>query len=197
MKQGKAGVNGGTPMGVPSRSAKSGRATTVRNGAKPSQTDAEGRAQRQLDILKKLRIVIRAAQRHSGWIEKQCGVNGAQLWIMQELLESPGMRVGQIADTLAIHQTTTSNLLDGLEKRGYIVKARDPADQRAVRIALSDAGRKALQGAPAPARGLLPEALRQLDPVLAGELSIGLQGLLDSIGTLDESFGLEPLSFMV
>lgn len=197
MKQGKAGVDGGTAVGAPLRIAKSDRATTARNGAKQSQPDAEGRAQRQLDILKKLRIVIRAAQRHSGWIEKQCGVNGAQLWIMQELMESPGMRVGQIAETLAIHQTTTSNLLDGLEKRGYIVKGRDPIDQRAVRIALSDAGKKALQGAPAPARGLLPEALRQLDPALAGELSIGLQGLLESIGSLDESFGLEPLSFMV
>lgn len=182
-------------MGRPLSATKSGRATTARNGAKQLQPDAEGRAQRQLDILKKLRIVIRAAQRHSSWIEKQCGVNGAQLWIMQELMETPGMRVGQIAETLAIHQTTTSNLLDGLEKRGYIVKARDPIDQRAVRIALSDAGKKALQGAPAPARGLLPEALRQLDPALAGELSIGLQGLLESIGTLDESFGLEPLTF--
>jgi DNA-binding MarR family transcriptional regulator len=195
MKQGKAGVNGGTPLGGSLGAEKSDRATTARIGAKQSQPDAQGRARRQLDILKKLRIVIRAAQRHSGWIEKQCGVNGAQLWIMQELMEAPGMRVGQIAETLAIHQTTTSNLLDGLEKRGYIVKTRDPIDQRAVRIALSDAGAKVLQGAPAPARGLLPEALRQLDPALAGELSIGLQGLLDSIGTLDESFGLEPLSF--
>jgi len=49
-----------------------------------------------LDTLKKLRIVIRAAQRHSAWIEKQCGVSGAQLWIMQELDETPGLRVGKL-----------------------------------------------------------------------------------------------------
>ena len=30
----------------------------------------------RLDVLKKLRIVFRAAQRHSLWIEKQCGSLG-------------------------------------------------------------------------------------------------------------------------
>ena len=90
----------------------------------------------RLDILKKLRIVIRAAQQHSSWIEKQCGVNGAQLWLMQALHETSGLRVGELAKKLAIHQTTTSNLLDDLEKRGYVVKARDPNDQRAVNVCL-------------------------------------------------------------
>jgi DNA-binding MarR family transcriptional regulator len=67
-----------------------------------------------LATLKKLRVVIRSAQRHSAWIEKQCGVSGAQLWIMQELLESPGLRIGEIAHRLAVHQTTVSNLVDDL-----------------------------------------------------------------------------------
>jgi DNA-binding MarR family transcriptional regulator len=116
-----------------------------------------------LAALKKLRIVIRAAQRHSAWIEKQCGVSGAQLWIMQELYEAPGLRVGELASRLAIHQTTASNLVRPLEKDGYVVKARDPADQRAVKLALSETGAALLTRAPKPARGLLPESLRHLD----------------------------------
>jgi DNA-binding MarR family transcriptional regulator len=148
-----------------------------------------------LDTLKKLRIVIRAAQRHSAWIEKQCGVSGAQLWIMQELDETPGLRVGEIAAKLAIHQTTTSNLLDTLEKRGYVVKARDPADQRAVKLMLSERGTDLLAGAPKPARGLLPEALRQLTPEQLTCLDQGLNELLNSIGILDEGYGMQPLSF--
>lgn len=148
-----------------------------------------------LDTLKKLRIVIRAAQRHSAWIEKQCGVSGAQLWIMQELDETPGLRVGEIAEKLAIHQTTVSNLLDTLEKRGYVAKTRDPTDQRAVKLALSASGTELLAGAPKPARGLLPEALRQLTPEQLTCLNQGLNELLNSIGILDEGYGMQPLPF--
>ena len=148
-----------------------------------------------LETLKKLRIVIRAAQRHSAWIEKQCGVSGAQLWIMQELQETPGLRVGEIANRLAIHQTTVSNLLESLERRQYVVKHRDPQDQRAVRLELSPEGRDLLQQAPKPARGLLPEALRQMGEHDLAVLNDGLQGLLDSIGQMDETYGLQPMPF--
>lgn len=146
-------------------------------------------------ILKKLRIVIRAAAQHSFWIEKKCGVNGAQLWIMQELHDSGHMRIGELANRLAIHQTTTSNLVDSLEKRGYVSKARDPRDQRAVKVTLSEQGAVLLSKAPKPARGLLPEALQQLDDGRLAQLDNGLQGLLDRIEILDEELEHLPLPF--
>jgi DNA-binding MarR family transcriptional regulator len=161
----------------------------------PLLTSQETIRPSHLDVLKKLRIVIRAAQRHSAWIETQCGVSGAQLWIMQELFDTPGLRVGEIATRLAVHQTTTSNLLDALEKRGYVVKTRDPKDQRAVRLSLSDQGKELLMRAPKPARGLLPQSLLQLDVEALTQLDAGMQALLESIGTLDEGLGLLPFPF--
>lgn len=146
-----------------------------------------------LDTVRMLRIVIRAAQRHSGWIEKRCGVSGAHLSVMQELLEGPGMRVGEVASALAIHQTTASNLLESLEKRGYIVKSRDAADLRVVRVALSAAGAELLRHAPAPARSMLPEALRKLDRQALMQIDTGLRALLAAIGAGDESQGLHLL----
>jgi len=151
----------------------------------------------RLGVLKKLRIVFRAAQRHSLWIEKQCGVNGAQLWMMQELLDQPGMRVGELASKLAIHQTTASNLIDTLRKRGYIVKERDATDQRVVNLKLSEQGRQLLQDAPTPARGMLQEAILHLDEVTLAQLDAGLQGMLASIDKLDEGYGMLPLPFMM
>lgn len=157
--------------------------------------ESDSDAQARLEILKKMRIVIRAAQQHSLWIEKQCGVNGAQLWLMQELHEESDSRVGELAKKLAIHQTTASNLLDGLEKRGYVSKMRDPKDQRVVRVSLTEEGMNVFLRSPRPARGLLPEALGQLDTEKIRELNSGLQGLLDSIDALDEGFALLPLPF--
>ena len=36
-----------------------------------------------LSVLQRFRILIRTAQRHSQWIERQSGVTGAQLWALQ------------------------------------------------------------------------------------------------------------------
>lgn len=148
-----------------------------------------------LDVLKKLRVVIRAAQRHSAWVEKQCGISGAQLWVMQEVHDAPGARVGEIASRLAIHQTTMSNLLNGLVRQGYIVKSRDENDQRVVKLTLSEDGKRLLEQAPKPARGLLPEALLQMDDAALSELNRGLCHLTDSIDSMDEEYSLQPLSF--
>lgn len=168
----------------------------VRKTAAPTQAQREETEQAQrLAILRKLRIVIRSAQRHSSWIEKQCGVNGAQLWIMQELHGTPGLRVGEIAARLAIHQTTTSNLLDELQKKAYVIKQRDANDQRVVRLTLSDTGAQLLARAPQPAQGLLPGALMKMDGDGLLQLDAGLQGLLDSIDMLDEQHGMLPLPF--
>ena len=148
-----------------------------------------------LEILKQLRVVIRAAQQHSLWIEKQCGVNGAQLWLLQELYEENDLRVGELAHRLAVHQTTTSNLIDALDKRSLVKKTRDPNDQRAVRVSLTDDGVALLLKAPKPARGLLPEALRSLDETSLSHLHFGLKGLIQSIEVVDEGFENLPLPF--
>lgn len=50
-----------------------------------------------VDVLKKLRIVIRAAQLHSAWIEKQCGVSGAPgaLYVGDDVIDEDVFRLGR------------------------------------------------------------------------------------------------------
>jgi DNA-binding MarR family transcriptional regulator len=167
------------------------------SAASPVDSSGLSTAEMRLEILKKLRIIMRTAAQHSSWIVKQCGVNGAQLWIMKELHEAGELRVGELTARLAVHQTTTSNLVDDLEKRGYVSKARSAKDQRVVTVMLTELGSATLLNAPKPARGLLPEALLQLDRKHLDELDNGLRGLLESIETLDEEFGMLPLPFML
>ncbi len=73
-----------------------------------------------LDILTKFRLVINSTKRHYTWIEQQTGANGALVWAMWELHQSPGLKVSEIADPMAIHQSTASNLLDTLQEKGLI-----------------------------------------------------------------------------
>lgn len=148
-----------------------------------------------LAVLAKLRVLIRAAQRHSAAIQKQCGVSGAQLWMLQELRDAPGLRVGELARRMAIHQTTTSNLIDALEKSGHVMKSRDESDQRVVNLWLTPSGARVLRKAPQPARGLLPEALARIASADRARLDAGLQALLDVIEDADQEAGAKPLSF--
>jgi len=146
-------------------------------------------------VLQRFRILIRAAQRHSQWIDRQSGVSGAQLWMLQELHESPGLRVGELARRMALHQSTASNLVDRLESTGLVLRDRSSVDQRVVQVFLTEKGKALLSKAPSPARGILPEALRQLDARRLARLAAELDHLLSHIHILDREFGKELLPF--
>ena len=148
-----------------------------------------------LDILQKFRIIVSAAQKYSQRVEKQLGVTGAQLWIMKEIDVAPGLRVGEVAKKLAIHQTTASNLLDALEKKEMICKTRQATDQRIVNLSLTAKGRSLMQKAPEPVRGLLPEALSQMKSDDLTRLGESMDILLHSIQLVDEEFAMQPLPF--
>lgn len=105
------------------------------------------------------------------------------------------MRVGELAACMAIHQTTTSNLLDALEKKGYVLKSRDEADQRVVNLSLTANGAKVLRKAPQPTRGLLPESIAKVNAANRSKLSAGLQALLDVIEDADGDASGRPLPF--
>lgn len=148
-----------------------------------------------LSVLQRFRVLIRTAQRHSQWIERQSGVTGAQLWALQELKEVPGLRVGELANRMALHQSTASNMIDRLEGADMIRKERTSADQRVVRLYLTEQGEALLARAPSPARGVLPEALRLLDQESLRDLQDDLDALLRQIKDLDAGFGMQPLPF--
>ena len=136
-----------------------------------------------------------AGQKHTATIEKLCGVNGGQLWILAELEETPDLRIGALAKRLAANQTTISNLVEDLAQKGFIIRKRDPHDLRATLISLTKAGSKVLTKAPQPSRGVLPEALRQLDDKKIDQLNKSLQALIDKMNGIDEQFGMQLLQF--
>src|SRR5580765_4595897 len=137
--------------------------------AKAKAVVPDERHQHMLAVLKQFRVVIRNIKTHYQDVEKITGVSGAQLWALSVIASQPGIKVGELATALAIHQSTASNLLDRLSQLGYIERRREANDQRIVTIHLSKAGRTAVKNAPQPAIGLLQNALLSLsDESLAG-----------------------------
>jgi MarR family transcriptional regulator, organic hydroperoxide resistance regulator len=148
-----------------------------------------------LDVLQQLRVVVRLAGNHSARMERSTGIPGAQLWALHEVAQSDGLRVGELAHRLRLHQTTASNLLARLEFAGLVRKGRSPQDQRIVHVNLTAAGRKALRSAAGPARGLLPNVLDGMSASQRRQVHDGLAVLVACMGGFDPALAAKPLPF--
>lgn len=126
------------------------------------------------DVLRLFRVV----QANMQSLEKQSGLSGAQLWAMWQLSVMPGMKVSHLADALFIHMSTASNLLDKLEKKGYLHRSRSPADSRVVFLHLTPQGEEVVRKLPGPLQGKLRNALQQMPAAKLDELRNGIVALL-------------------
>lgn len=129
------------------------------------------------DVLRQFRAVSRSVNRHFHAVERQCGISGSQLGALAAIAASPGLKVTELAQRLALHQSTASNLIDLLVRKGLLERRRTDHDLRVVRLHATEAGHRLVARAPVPLDGLLTHALRQLD---AGTLS-ALHGNLVSL----------------
>lgn len=126
------------------------------------------------DVLRLFRVV----QANMQSLEKQSGLSGAQLWAMWQLSVMPGMKVSHLAEALFIHMSTASNLLDKLEKKGYLHRSRSPADSRVVFLHLTPQGEEVVRKLPGPLQGKLRNALQQMPAAKLDELRNGIVALL-------------------
>ncbi len=143
-------------------------------------------------VLQSLRVIFRANQAHSRWVERQCGVSAAQLWALWELSLHPGMRVSELSKALALHRSTTSNLLDKLEDKALIRRQRKGPDQRVVQLYLTEAGRQLVDTAPSPAQGALSAAMASLDENDLQALQRGLNHLVQAIDSTSARGDMHP-----
>lgn len=150
--------------------------------------------QRAREALKKFRIVFSSVKKHFQDVETNCGVSGAQLWAVAEINQAPGLRVTELARAMSVHQSTASNLLADLERQGIIEKQRTGADQRVVRLYLSEKGRDLVGRAPQPMIGVLPDALQNLPTDLLDSLSANMDALISLMRSKDPKAAQKPLS---
>lgn len=150
-----------------------------------------------LQALMSFRQIVGAAKSHFELVQAECGLSGAQLWMLWEVNAKPGQKVGELAGYLAIHQSTASNLLRQLEKKGMLIRERKGMDQRVVRIFPTAFGIEKLRKAPGPARGVLPDAIDQLSDTARQKLNHALRLLLDHIHRQGKAASKRPLSDLI
>jgi MarR family transcriptional regulator, organic hydroperoxide resistance regulator len=145
-------------------------------------------------VLKRFRIIFGSVRQHFREVERISGVSGSQLWLLHEVSKTNGLGVSELADRLAIHQSTCSQLVEKLVRGGFLRKLRARGDQRRVELMLTAKGRRAVARAPGPAEGLLPEAIGELSAAELRRLAAGLDRIIQGLDQKNELAGEQPLS---
>lgn len=145
--------------------------------------------------LRQFRIVFSSVKKHFQDVESKCGVSGAQLWALSEIAGLSGLRVSELARAMSLHQSTASNLVSELERKGLVRKERG-ADQRVVCLYLTERGSEIVARAPKPMIGVLPDALQRLPENDLCSLSGNMDVLIAMMQLKDEAAATKPLSDM-
>jgi len=69
------------------------------------------------------------------------GLTYPQYLVMVVLWQRDGQTVGELGDQLFLESNTLTPLIKRLEAAGYLTRRRDTADERVVRVFLTEAGR--------------------------------------------------------
>ncbi len=178
-----------------SRGKKAAPAKGAKRSTGEAAIDFDGHHyQQMLAVLKQFRVVVSSLKTHYRDVQTATGVSGTQLWALYGIAVRPGIKVGDLARELAVHQSTASNLLDRLVELGYVERRREGNDQRVVTLYLTTQGKRVVDKAPQPAIGMLQQALMTLPETRLAGLHDHLAELIRATGMKRATGGATPLS---
>lgn len=99
-------------------------------------------------VLAAIRRIARAIDLHSRTLTQRYGVTGPQLIVLRTLQASGDLTVGTLAARVNLSQATVTEILDRLEKRQLVGRARSQSDKRCVLVHVTEVGRRLIEAAP-------------------------------------------------
>ena len=132
-------------------------------------------------ILEGLSTLTRQLARASGGPDDGPPMTSTQRLALFETAIGGPLRLSELADRMGITAPTASRAVDGLVDLGLLERQPDPADRRAVRIDLTEPGRKDIEGRKARAAAALEPAVGQLSARDRAQLAALLTRLADAV----------------
>ena len=83
---------------------------------------------------------IAVSRTYKPWLD-ELGLTYPQYLVLSVLWEEDDQTIGGIAARLDLEPSTITPLMKRLEQAGHVVRQRNPADERQVRVRLTDQGR--------------------------------------------------------
>ncbi len=114
-------------------------------------------------VLIAMRRMIRAIDLYSRRLIAQHQITGPQLLCLNQLAESGGLTVSELAGSVQLSPSTVVRILDRLEARALVRRERSAGDRRRVVVTATEAGRQFSLMTPYSDRHPLRQALQRID----------------------------------
>ncbi|HEY3816059.1 MAG TPA: MarR family transcriptional regulator [Polyangiaceae bacterium] len=129
-----------------------------------------------------LRRVVRDLRLSARDAERGAGISGAQLFVLQSLVDEPATSLNELAERTLTDQSSVSVVVKRLADRKLVARKASPVDARRIELSLTAAGKRLLARCPEPTQARLVRSLRRLSPAELTSLMTGLAGLLREMG---------------
>lgn len=113
-------------------------------------------------------------------------VDRSAIIILASLREHGTLRLSDLAGHLCLDVSTVSRHARTLEERGYVARAEDPADGRAVQLTMTESGSAVLETAFRSRQAWLDRSLADWSPAERDDLAVKLAMLADALAQTDQ-----------
>jgi DNA-binding MarR family transcriptional regulator len=144
--------------------------------------DAATRSDTVTRSIAAIRRIFRALHHSARRAERELGLSGAQLFVLQQLDERAARSLNELADRTHTHQSSVSVVVRRLVERGLVARSRSPEDARRVQLRLTAAGRGVLRRSRPAGQLRLIQAIAGLPPARRRDLASTLERLVGQMG---------------
>ncbi len=139
-----------------------------------------------------LRRVVRELRQSSRAAEERLGISGAQLFVLHEVARHSHLSINELAERTLTDQSSVSVVVKRLAARGLVERRVSRADARRTEVAITQAGKALLRGAPEVTQVRLLSGLERLPPADRATLARLLGEL---VGGMESRPGRPPMFF--
>lgn len=156
------------------------------NGIQTKRSARNGADDEVREVLDSIRRIVRLIRLSSREAERERGLTGAQLFVLQKLAEAKMLSVNELAEITHTHQSSVSVVAQALVDKGLVSRARAEDDARRLELTLTPAARPLVRKSPGAAQDRLIEALERLPRAVRSQLAKSLARLVEEAGLGDE-----------
>lgn len=130
-------------------------------------------------------VRIERLLRHVAFIIKKRGrdilsdfeITTPQFLTLVVLKDKPGITMGELCERLYLACSTATDLIDRMEKNGYLERNRDPDDRRVIRLSITEKGQNIIDQVINARRRYVESILSQLTQEEIDQLERSLEKL--------------------
>ena len=130
-------------------------------------------------------VRIERLLRHVAFIIKKRGrdilsdfdITTPQILALVALKDRPGITMGALCERLYLACSTATDLIDRMEKNGYLERNRDPDDRRVIRLSITEKGQNIIDQVINARRRYVDSILKQLTQEEIDQLAQALEKL--------------------